>query len=159
LSYSTRLLTQDQINDSRNVIELTRNKAVGRNFIRSKFGRFINSTNMTYLSQRKGNSNDDSKKGDSAAMLNDFHESKEISFTTVSDVPMDLLSESSPSDEGTITVSTTKDANAEVKIQEIFELDFRKDIEHAAKKEQEENKLRKQDVLFIVITWVVIPAV
>ena len=159
LSFPSRLLTQEQIDDTKHVVEATCNKAVGRNFMKGKFGRFINHIKVAYLSQRENDSSTESRKCDITNMLDDFQDSNEISFSTVSDVPMDLLTDDlMGSTKDTVTISTTKIANEDVEIKEMSTLDFGKDIEAAAKNEREEKNLKKKDVLFIAIAWLVIPA-
>ena len=159
LSFPTRLLTHEQIDDARHVVEAACNKAVGRNFIKGKFGRFVNNIKVAYLSERENNKSTESPKCDITNMLDDFHDSNEIAFSTVSDVPMDLLTDDLiGSTEDTVTISTTKKANKDVEIKEMSTLDFGKDIEDAAKNEQEEEKMSKKDVLFIAIAWLVMPA-
>ena len=145
LSFPTRLLTHEQIDDTKHAVEATCNKAVGRNFIKGKFGRFINHIKVAYLSQRDDDKSADSPKCDITNMLDDFRDSNEISFSTVSDVPMDLLTDDlMGSTEDTVTISTTKMANKDVEIEEMSTLDFGKDIEAAAKNEREEKNCQKK---------------
>ena len=163
LSFPTRLLSDDQIDDTRQVVEATCNKAIGRNFIHGKFGRFINSIKIAYLAGRKANGDKDSKKSDIVHMLADFEDSAEIAFTTVADVPNDELTDDLIGDRTTdcnetVTVSTTQYANEEVVNTEISTLDYGEDIETAAKKERKEKKLKPRDILFVAIAWIVLPA-
>ena len=49
MSFPTRLLSEEQLDDTKEVVSATCNKGVGRNFIRGKFGRFINSIKIAYV--------------------------------------------------------------------------------------------------------------
>ena len=116
--YPTRLLSQDEVDDTKHVIEATTNKAAGRNFIKTKFGKFVSSIKLAYLKKR-----DDIDKGNNTApddisrMLDDFEKSDEVAFTAISDVPVTDFNDSDDVDNlgrETITVSTKKNALGEV---------------------------------------------
>ncbi len=66
------------------------NNSLGRNFVHDKFGKFIRTIKIEYLSRRHdcglGENNDDI-----TSMLENFWKSKEIQFTTLSGMPVSLL--------------------------------------------------------------------
>jgi len=163
MSFPTRLLTEEQLDDTKEVVSATCNKGVGRNFIRRKFGRFINSIKIAYLSSKSDNSKSNATKGDIVRMLDDFEHSDEISFTTLSDVPIDQLTdklndERCLSTQETLTIASTKHAKKTVVNTDIATLQYGEQIEAAAKQERIERKLKSTDILFVAIAWLVTPA-
>ena len=64
LPFPTRLLTQDQIDHMKTVVESTPKKAVGRNFIYKYFGRFENRIKIAYLTGKEVDPDDDNSKDD-----------------------------------------------------------------------------------------------
>lgn len=126
----TRLLSKEQKDDIMYVKESSGSNALVRNFMRGKFGKFISKIKVKYLSW-KNSDNDGEKIDDIASMLNSFKNSKEIHYTTLSDMPVSLMAISgndithlllntSSCDTGnkhsindTITISTTKSQNDE----------------------------------------------
>ena len=90
MPFPTRLLTKDQIENTTEIVKAAASKAVGRNFLHGKFGRFINSIKINYLAS-KTKVGKDSKLGDISRMLDDFENANEIAFTSLSDAPYLIL--------------------------------------------------------------------
>ena len=163
MSFPTRLLTDTQIDDTKQVVSATCNKAVGRNFIRGKFGRFINIIKIAYLSSKINKSNSGSNKCDIVSILEDFEHSDQIAFATLSDVPIDQLTENITDDRmtpsvDTVTISSTNMSNKTVINTEIAALEYGEKIEQAAKEERKSKQMKKNDTLFVSIAWLIIPA-
>ncbi len=132
--------------------------------------------NVEYLSCK--NSDDDGEKMDDiASILNSFKNSKEIHFTTLSDMPVSLMDISgndvthlslntSSCNTGnnhnindTVTVSTTKSPNdEEAKNKPVKEIKDLASIEEKVKLEQLERNMKGSDILFISVAWIVMPA-
>jgi len=152
----TRLLTQDEVDDTRYVVESACSKAAGRNFMRTKFGKFINSIKMNYLSKKYTKTPD--AKDDISDMLGNFAESNEIAFTTLSDVPLSYLEKCNhPNDSSTsVTMLTTKDPSGKVTNITPNELPGLLPIQDIARKERLDRGT--DSVLFILIAWIILPA-
>lgn len=111
----TRLLTSDQVEETLHVINATSNNGAARNYLHGKFGKFVNLIKIAYL-QRRETGVLDSTKDDIDHMLENFESSNEISFVSLSDVPVKDFFESvhnsnhiqSINDMETITIATTK---------------------------------------------------
>ena len=92
MPFPVRYLTDDQIDDARQVVTSTSNKATGRNFAFGKWGRFINSVKMAYIANRDRRQEEgDTVKDDITRMIDDLEQSDEIAFTSLSDVPVEDL--------------------------------------------------------------------
>ena len=105
----------------------------------------------------------DSKLGDILRMLDDFENADEIAFTSLSDVPLSDLTESLCDEwldlrNETVTISTSKEEGGDVTDYDSSTLPELKDLEALAKQERIERKLDKNDVLFIAVEWLVLPA-
>ncbi|KAL7465293.1 hypothetical protein ACHAXS_005615, partial [Conticribra weissflogii] len=102
----TRLLSEEEKEDIVNVHESSGNNVAGRNFMRGKFGKFLNSMKVDYL-KRKKNANNGAESDDIEFMLESFYKSKEIHFTTLTDMPMSLLDLKDNQNESHQSESTT----------------------------------------------------
>ena len=162
LPFPTRLLTKDQIENTTEIVKAAASKAVGRNFLRGKFGKFINSIKINYL-VRRDDIGKNSTLGDIERMLDDFKNAEEIAFTALSDVPLSDLTESLYDERldhrnETVTISTLKEDGGEVMNYDSSTVPELKELEELAKKERIERKMTKDDVLFIAVGWIVLPA-
>ena len=162
LPFPTRLLTKDQIENTKEIVKAAASKAVGRNFLRGKFGRFINSIKINYLAS-KDNVGKSSKLGDISRMLGDFENAQEIAFTSLSDVPLSDLTESLYDERldhrnETVTISTKKEDGGEVMNYDSSMVPELKELEELAKKERVERKMGNNEVLFIAVGWIVLQA-
>ena len=160
MPFPTRLLTQQQIEDTRDVVRATSNRAVGRNFLKGKLGRFVNSVKIAYLGSREDKSN---TADDISDMIDNFITSEEIAFTCISDVPLaDLeVADANKKDldtNETVTIMTKKTPTGDVSNDDALTLPSLKLIEAEAKKERKERSMTPNDVLFIGIGWIVLPA-
>ena len=86
-------MTKELIENTTKVVKAAASKAIGHNFLRGKLDKFINSTKINYLAS-KSNIGTDSKIGDIARMFEDFENSDETAFTSLSDVPLSDLTDS-----------------------------------------------------------------
>ena len=162
LPFPSRLLTKEQIENTTEVVKAAASKAVGRNFLRGKYGKFINSIKINYL-YSKDDDGKSSKLDDISRMLDDFKNAGEIAFTSLSDVPLSDLTESLYDErldhrDETVTISTLKEDGGEVVNYDSSMVTGLKELEELAKKERVERKMDKNDVLFIAIGWIVLPA-
>ena len=73
--------------NTKEVMKATCNKAAGRNFLYTTFGRYLFSVKVAYLSSRDKTKN--SIKDDIMNMIQDFKVSDRFAFTSISDVPID----------------------------------------------------------------------
>ncbi len=165
----SRLLDDNEREDILHVVESTCQKPIGRNFMHGKFGKFINSLKIDYLYKKFNKS--DHAADDIANMLSDFETSKEISFTSLSNVPVEeyfesanCVNESSNSDtteQKTMTMQTTRKENGKVTNCQLNESDndlTSSPIDDIAEQERIERNLRPSQVLFIAIAWTLVPA-
>jgi len=162
LPFPSRLLTKEQIENTTEVVKAAASKAVGRNFLHGKYGRFINSIKINYLSS-KDNDGKSTKLDDISCMLDDFVNAGEIAFTSLSDVPLSDLTESLYDERldhlnETVTISTLKEDGGEVMNYDSSMVQGLKELEELAKRERVERKMDKNDVLFIGVGWIVLPA-
>ena len=122
----TRLLTSDQVEETLHVINATSNNGAARNYLHGKFGKFVNLIKIAYL-QRRETGVLDSTKDDIDNMLENFESSNEISFVSLSDVPVKDYFEAvdnyndigSINDIETITVTTTKGFSGGIQYREM----------------------------------------
>ena len=160
MPFPTRLLTQEQIEDTRDVVRATSNRAVGRNFLKGRLGRFVDSVKIAYLGLREDKTD---TADDITNMIDNFITSEEIAFTCISDVPISDLEDGNSSDKvvdpnETVTIITKKSSTGHVTNNDALTLPSLKPIETEAKKERKERSMTPADVLFIGIGWIVIPA-
>ncbi len=71
IPFPTRLLTSQQRQETMHVVNATCSKAPGRNFMKGKMGKFINTIKIIYMSN-KSSGKHDSAKDDIELMINDF---------------------------------------------------------------------------------------
>ena len=83
----TRLLTSDQMDEALHVVNSTSNNGCARNYLHGKFGKFVNIIKIAYLSGRE-NGNVGTTKDDIDLMMENLALSHEISFVSLSDVPV-----------------------------------------------------------------------
>ncbi len=144
------MLTKEQIENTKEVVKAAASKAVGRNFLRGKFERFINSIKINYL-YSKDNDGKSSKLEDICCMLDNFKNAGEIAFTSLSDVPLSDLNASLYDDwvnllHETVTISTLEEDGGEVMNYDSSTIPELKELEQLAKKEHVERKMDKNDV-------------
>jgi len=83
------LLTEQQRENTKNVIDATSDKASGRNFLLRTMGINFDTIKLTYLDcKMKGH---DKSGDDIDCMIKNFELSNKIKFTTLSDVPMSAI--------------------------------------------------------------------
>ena len=164
--YSTRLLTQEQVENTRHVVESASNKAAGRNFLYSRYGRYCNAIKIAHLASKDDRPND-KRFDDIARMIEDFEDSQEIAFTSIADVPINDFEEGNIADKSdtaiqtsqqTITVCTKKSPLGIVTNDDAHTLPTLEQIEKIAKEERKERAMAPDQILFIGVAWVVIPA-
>ena len=111
----------------------------------------------------KENHDNNSKLDDICRMLEDFKNAGEIAFTSLSDVPLSDLTPSTSDDQvkveqETVTISTLKEDGGKVMNYDSSTVPELKDLEPLAKEERNQRKMDKNDVLFIAVGWIVLPA-
>jgi hypothetical protein len=160
------LLTSDQIEETLDVINATSNNGAARNYLHGRFGKFVNIIKIAYLHRRE-NGLLDSTKDDIDHMMDNFELSNEISFVSLSDVPVKEYFElydnhkelPSITDMETITVSMTKQFSGVAHYRELNEIDDEtKSLSKQIRDERCERQLKKEDALFIAVAWIVKPA-
>ena len=168
LSLPTRLLSEEQKNETLHVVNSASNKPAGRNYLFSKLGKFISNAKISYLAQKQYSP--DTKKSDIEMMFDDFESSEEIAFTVLSDVPYSELDTEQlkninynnvterVNNNQSITLCTTKSTDGKVINTPVSEIPLVKDIEPIAKEERKDRQMPLSDTLFISVAWVVLPA-
>ncbi len=104
----TCLLSEDEILGTKHVVDSSCYKAAGTNFIRGKFGKFLNYIKVEYILKKYDN-NHSSAQDDTPNMLDYFKKSKAIRFTRLSNIP-----------EGFLSRNYVKHSNTSTAIQESF---------------------------------------
>jgi hypothetical protein len=109
------------------VVNATSNNGCARNYLHGKFGKFVNIIKIAYLCRRE-NGTINSAKDDIDVMMENFAESNEISFVSLSDVPVKEFFESKEittlkcnTNHDTVTISTMKSFSGEIHYREINE--------------------------------------
>ena len=87
VSVPMHLLTSDQIDNIVHIVNATSNNGCARNYIHGKFGKFISPMKATYLCRRE-NGDLNSPRDDIDQMTDNMATSDEISFVSLSDVPI-----------------------------------------------------------------------
>ena len=110
-----QLMTDEMKSDAQHAMNAQSRKAAGSIYLFGKFGKYINSIKIAYLTSTKKDRNS----CDIAKMLETFQASDEISFTCLSDIPVDDFIENNdlmtpPPGEKTITVSLSRTENHEI---------------------------------------------
>ncbi len=159
---STRLLTDEQKQDTVHVMNSSSSKAAGRNYFFSKFGILLDSLKAAYLknkSQMKQSVSDDIEN-----LVSDFQESGKVAFTTISDVHRSEFKNLGDNDklnkptEATMTVSTTKTEDGTITTTSVQDNPEIAPIENIAKQTRKERRLADNQFLFIAIAWIFLPA-
>ena len=112
-----------------------------------------------YLCRRE-NGDLHSPRDDIDQMMDNMAKSDEISFVSLSDVPIkDYFDElSTDYDVDTLTMSTTKSFTGHVHYQPINESSAISSLSAQINEERTEQNLQKEEALFIVVAWIVKPA-
>ncbi len=87
VSVPMHLLTSDQIDNIVHIVNATSNNGCAHNFIHGKFGKFISLVKAVYLCRRE-NGDLNSPRDDIDHMMDNLAKSNEISFVSLSDVPI-----------------------------------------------------------------------
>jgi hypothetical protein len=170
----THLLTSNKIEDTLNFVKSTSNNGSAQNYLHGKFSKFVNIIKIAYLHRRE-NGHLLSTKDDIDHMMENFELFEDISFMSLSDIPVKEFfnsAESSspksttnqdnahqtPSTSLTVTVSTVKDFSGKVQYTEIKELPNISCLHSQIYKERRECNLTRFDALFIAVAWTVKPA-
>ncbi len=131
----THLLTSDKIEDALNFVKSTSNNVSALNYLHGKFNKFVNIIKIAYLHRRE-NGHLLSTKDDIDYMMENFELSEEISFVSLSDIPVKEFfnsaesrspkstinqdnSHQTPTTSLTVTVPTVKDFSGKVQYTEI----------------------------------------
>jgi hypothetical protein len=156
-------LTFHQIEDALHVVNSTSNNRAARNYLHGQFGKFVNLIKVAYLG-RKANGKLDSMKEDIDYMMENFVNSNEISFISLSNVSgkefFDTnvqLKSHTPQDD-TVTISTYKVSPGDVRYTKIKNNSNLECLSEQISEEREEHNLRKNNALFIAIAWISKPA-
>ena len=156
IPFPTRLLTSQQREETMHVVNATCSKASGRNFMKGKMGKFINTIKIIYMSN-KSSGKHDSAKDDIELMIDDFESSDEISFIALSDVPMkdmfpDLCQDAN---DDTITISSYKSSPGLIISKKLNDDGHMADLASKVAEERVERNLSINKNLFIAVAWVV----
>ena len=80
-AFPTRLLTADEKDTAKAMVESSFVNGTGRNFLHARMGRFLERMKISYLSRRS-----DDKPDNITPMLDSFRESDEVKYTILSDI-------------------------------------------------------------------------
>jgi hypothetical protein len=153
------------MDEALHVVNATSNNGCARNFLHGKCGKFVNIIKTAYLCRRE-NGTVCTTKDDIDLMMENLALSNEISFVSLSDVPVKEFfdSQASPTlkcdtNHDTVTISTMKSFSGDVHYREINDNpDTECLLDQIAQERQERNLLNNEDVLFIAVAWIVKPA-
>jgi hypothetical protein len=155
------------MDEALHVVNATSNNGCALNFLHGKFGKFVNIIKIAYLCRRE-NGTVGTTKDDIDLMMENLALSNEISFVSLSDVPVKEFfdSQASPTlkcdtNHDTVTISTMKSFSGDVHYQEINDnpdTDTECLLDQIAQERQERN-LNNEDAQFIAVAWIVKPAV
>ena len=153
---STRLLSNAEKINTRNV-SMAACTASGRNYVFSKFKRFISKAKVAYLA-----SSDDKCKqtsDDIARMLANFESSSEIKFTTISDVPLCELDDHpcAPDAGASVLLSTSTSDKGDVINTPVSQIPGMKGLVELARSSRQLRKIKSNQYQFISIAWTVLP--
>ena len=166
IPYSSRLLAEDTKKELQNVAAASRSHSVARNYALKSQDKYLDAGKMAYLS-RKAEAGEGYEIDDISNMLEQFKHSNQIAYTTMSDVPLEML-EPLPVDDSlhdqaslsnTVTISTTKNEDGEVIINRPSpsEDGVLSQVETVAKRTRAERKIGAAQYLFFSIAWVHLP--
>jgi hypothetical protein len=158
-SLPTGLLTSDEVDYIVHIVKATSNNGSGCNVLHGKFGKFISLMKAAYLCRRE-NGDLQSPRDDIDQMMDNMAKSDEISFVSLSDVPIkDYFDElSTDYDVDTLTMSTTKSFTGHVHYEPINESSVISSLSAQINEERSEQNLQKEEALFIAVAWIVKPA-
>jgi hypothetical protein len=157
------------------VIKAKSNNGSARNYLSGKFDHFVNLSKISYLNSR-GNGHLLSPKDDIELMMDNFSLSGDISFVSLSDVPVEEYFNTSekftvnavttlPNSgtvstpfKDTIAVATAKDFSGKIVYTEIHDLPGIACLADTIQDERCERNLTKTDALFIAVAWTCKPA-
>ena len=156
MPFPVRLLTQEE---KESVTNITNTSCVttARNFVFKTFGKFVNKARLDYLERISvgGSSLTD----DVTRMLGDFEKSGLVKFTTVSDVPLSELTSNRPlSDEGSVTLSTTKVSDGTIVNTPVANIPKLSHLADIARHARVTRKLKPDQYLFMAIAWTMLPS-
>jgi hypothetical protein len=154
-----RLLTSDQIDNIVHIVNAPLNSGCARNYIHGKFGKFISLMKAAYLCRRE-NGDLNSPRDDIDQMMDNMEKSDEISFVSLSDLPIKDYFDinNTDCDVDTMTISTTKSFTDHVHYEPINESSEISSLSAQINEERSERYLQKEEALFIVVAWIVKPA-
>jgi hypothetical protein len=159
IPFSTCLLTSQQREETMHVVNAACSNASGRNFMKEKMSKFIDTIKIIYLSNKTSGKHD-SAKDDIELMIDDFESSDEISFVSLSNVPMKEffpdLAEDTKDD--TVTISSYKSSPGCVISKKIKDYADMSDLANIVPQERVERNLISTENLFIAVAWIVKPA-
>ena len=140
------------------MVNATSNNGCARNFLHGKCGKFVNIIKTAYLCRRE-NGTVCTTKDDIDLMMENLALSNEISFVSLSDVPVKEFfdSQASPTlkcdtNHDTVAISTMKSFSGDVHYREINDNpDTECLLDQIAQERQERNLLNNEDVLFMLL--------
>ncbi len=155
----TCLLTSDQIDNIVHVVNATSNNGCARNYIHGKFGKFISLMKATYLCRRE-NRDLNSPRDNIDQMMDNMAKSDEISFVSLSHVPIKDYFDANNTDcnVDTMNISTTKSITGHVNYEPINESSEISSLSAQINEERSEQCLQKEEALLIAVAWIVKPA-
>ena len=168
IPYPSHLLSTKKKEEIRNAVAASQSYSVGRNYVLKSVDKFFNAAKVAFLNRKTDNGTHEGD--DISMMLHNFKQSKEIAFTTMSDIPIDMFESLPDKDENinpqvpakhenmTLTVSTTKDHTGEIIINRATDIDGLSPLEAVAKKTRVERKICSSQYLFMSIAWIYLPA-
>jgi hypothetical protein len=153
------LLTSDQIDNIVHIVNATSNNGSACDYIHGKFGKFISLMKAAYLCRRE-NGDLNSPRDDIDQMMDNMAKSDEISFVSLSDVPMKDYFDvnSTDCDVTTMTMSTTKLFTGHVLYEPINKSSAISSLATQINEERSERNLQNEQALFIAVAWIVKPA-
>ncbi len=159
MTVPTHLLTSDQINNIVHVVNATSNNGCARNYIHRKFGKFISLVKAAYLCRRE-NGDLNSPRDDKDQMMDNMAKSDEISFVSLSDVPIKdhFDVNNTDCDVDSMAISTTKSFTGHAHYEPINESSEISSLSAQKNEERSEWCLQKEEALFIAVAWIVKPA-
>ncbi len=152
------LLTSDQIDNIVHVVNATSNNGCAHNYIHGKFGKFNSLMKLAYLCRRE-NGDLNSPRDDIDQMMDNMAMSDDISFVSLSDVPIKDYFDvnNTDCDVDTMTISTTKSFTGHVHYEPINESSENSSLSAQINEERSERCLQKEEALFIAIAWIMKP--
>jgi hypothetical protein len=141
------------------VVNATSNNGSACNFIHGKFVEFISLMKAAYLCRRE-NVDLNSPRDDIDHMMDNMAMSDEISFVSLSDVPIkDYFDvKSTDWDVNTMTMSTTKPFTGHVHYEPINDRSTTSSLPAQINEERSKRNLQKEEALFIAVAWIGKPA-